>query len=150
MFCRLLFNIFPFFLCMASINPVCIFKLSWGRDSIVVGFTTTYAISAYHHWCCGGRISTTKIDRQDITKISLKVALNTMNQPNCPYEFCYFIWKHFYPTHGEKLFHMLCSWMTSASSVVELTETQSLKEAVVFLMNLLQKMWKNVKKKIYH
>jgi len=24
---------------------------SW-RDRMVVGFTTTYAISAYHHWCC--------------------------------------------------------------------------------------------------
>ena len=23
-----------------------------GRDSVVVGFTTTYAISAYHHLCC--------------------------------------------------------------------------------------------------
>ena len=23
-----------------------------GRDRIVVGFTTTYAISAYHQWCC--------------------------------------------------------------------------------------------------
>jgi hypothetical protein len=23
-----------------------------GRDCIVVRFTTTYAISAYHHWCC--------------------------------------------------------------------------------------------------
>ena len=23
-----------------------------GRDSIVVGFTTTYVISVYHHWCC--------------------------------------------------------------------------------------------------
>jgi hypothetical protein len=23
-----------------------------GRDSMVVAFTTTYAISAYHHWCC--------------------------------------------------------------------------------------------------
>ena len=22
------------------------------RDRMVVGFTTTYAISAYHHWCC--------------------------------------------------------------------------------------------------
>ena len=22
-----------------------------GRDHMVVGFTTTYAISAYHHWC---------------------------------------------------------------------------------------------------
>jgi len=25
---------------------------SHGRDRMVVGFTTTYAISAYHHWCC--------------------------------------------------------------------------------------------------
>jgi hypothetical protein len=24
------------------------------RDRMVVGFTTTYAISAYHHWCCEG------------------------------------------------------------------------------------------------
>jgi hypothetical protein len=24
---------------------------SHGRDRMVVGFTTTYAISAYHHWC---------------------------------------------------------------------------------------------------
>jgi len=23
-----------------------------GRDRMVVGFTTTYAISAYNHWCC--------------------------------------------------------------------------------------------------
>jgi hypothetical protein len=23
-----------------------------GNDLMVVGFTTTYAISAYHHWCC--------------------------------------------------------------------------------------------------
>jgi len=23
-----------------------------GRDRMVVGFTTTYAIGAYHHWCC--------------------------------------------------------------------------------------------------
>jgi hypothetical protein len=25
---------------------------SHGRDRMVVGFATTYAISAYHHWCC--------------------------------------------------------------------------------------------------
>jgi len=28
----------------------------WGRrccrDRMVVGFTTTYAVSVYHHWCC--------------------------------------------------------------------------------------------------
>jgi len=23
-----------------------------GRDRMVVGFTTTYAIRDYHHWCC--------------------------------------------------------------------------------------------------
>jgi hypothetical protein len=23
-----------------------------GRDRMGIGFTTTYAISAYHHWCC--------------------------------------------------------------------------------------------------
>ena len=23
-----------------------------GADRMVVGFTTTHAISAYHHWCC--------------------------------------------------------------------------------------------------
>jgi hypothetical protein len=23
-----------------------------GRNRMVIGFTTTYAISAYHHWCC--------------------------------------------------------------------------------------------------
>jgi len=23
-----------------------------GRDCMVVGYTTTYAISSYHHWCC--------------------------------------------------------------------------------------------------
>ena len=23
-----------------------------GRDRMIVGFTTTYAISDYHHWCC--------------------------------------------------------------------------------------------------
>jgi len=23
-----------------------------GHDRMVVGFTITYAISAYHHWCC--------------------------------------------------------------------------------------------------
>jgi len=22
------------------------------RDRMIVGFTTTYAISTYHHWCC--------------------------------------------------------------------------------------------------
>ena len=77
-----------------------------GRDCMVVGFTTTYAISAYHHWCCefeswSGRgvqhyvikfvsdlrqvfsgSPTNKTDRHDITEILLKVALNTIKQTN--------------------------------------------------------------------
>ena len=70
--------------------------------------TTTYAISAYHHWCCGfdsrsGRVynimwwswsvtcgrsvvfsgsSTNRTDRHDITGILLKVALNTIEPTN--------------------------------------------------------------------
>ena len=79
---------------------------------MVVGFTTTCAISAYHHWWCEfeilirsscitlcvkvcqwlatGRLfspghlvsSTNKTDRHDITEILLKVALNTIKQTN--------------------------------------------------------------------
>jgi hypothetical protein len=74
---------------------------------MVVGFTATYAISAYHDWCCefeyrSGRgaqyhvivcqwlatgrwfspgspvSSTNNTDRHDITEILLKVALNIM------------------------------------------------------------------------
>ena len=78
---------------------------------MVVGFTSTYAIGAYHHWCCefefrswsgvqhyvikfisdlrqvGGfpRVirfsSPQKTDRHDITEILLEVALNTI-KPN--------------------------------------------------------------------
>jgi hypothetical protein len=81
---------------------------------MVVGFTTIYAISAYHHWCCWVRISigarcttlsdkvcqwlatgqwfspgppvssTNKTDRNDITDILLKVALDTIKQTNKP------------------------------------------------------------------
>jgi len=74
---------------------------------MVVGFTTTYAISAYHHWvrisirarCTSlcdkvcqwlatGRwfslgtpvSSTNNTDRHDITEILFKMALNTINQ----------------------------------------------------------------------
>jgi hypothetical protein len=83
-----------------------------GRDHMVVGFTTTYAISANHHWCCElesrtwrgvqhyvikvcqwlatGRwfspgppvSSTNKTDRHDIIEILLKVLLNTIKQTN--------------------------------------------------------------------
>ena len=40
---------------LRSINDVHLTKriFTWGRHNrMVVGFTTTYAISAYHHWCC--------------------------------------------------------------------------------------------------
>jgi hypothetical protein len=75
-----------------------------GRDRMAVGFTTTFAISAYHHWCCefesrSGRgvqhyvikfvsdlvfsvSSTNKTDRHEITKILLKLVLNTIKQTN--------------------------------------------------------------------
>jgi hypothetical protein len=81
-----------------------------GRDCMVVGFTTTYAIDVYHHWCCGFDSrsrrgvqhyvivcqwlaadrwgfpvtlvsSNNKTDRHNITeKIFLKVALSTIKQ----------------------------------------------------------------------
>ena len=81
-----------------------------GRDRMVVGFTTTYAISSYYHWCwefesLSGRdvqhyaikfvsdlrqvggfspvppvSSTYKTYRHDITEILLKVAINTTKQ----------------------------------------------------------------------
>jgi hypothetical protein len=69
-----------------------------GHDRMVVGFTTTYAISVYHHWCCefesrsGWGVQHYVIKfvsnlwqvgsflRHDITEILLKVALNTIKQ----------------------------------------------------------------------
>ena len=73
-----------------------------GRDRMVVGFTTTYVISANHHWSCEfesssgevyllcGKVcqwlvtgrwvspDTNKTDRHDITAILLNVVLNTI------------------------------------------------------------------------
>ena len=53
-----------------------------GDDSMVVGFTTTYAISAYLQHYVIGRwfsprtpVSSTKTDRHDIAKILFKIAL---------------------------------------------------------------------------
>ena len=93
-------------------------KHIWGQslscDPMVVGFTTTCAISVYPQWSCkfkpfswwgvlnttwcvkvcqglvtcrwfppGTPVSSTnKTDCHDITEILLKVALNTINQPN--------------------------------------------------------------------
>ena len=85
------------------------FRGRHGRDRIVVGFTTAYAIIVYHHWCCefesrSGRgvqhyvikfvsdlrqvgdfplvLHTGFLHQQncqDITEILLKVTLNTIN-----------------------------------------------------------------------
>jgi hypothetical protein len=42
-----------FFVCLSSVSCAeCCQCISCGRYRMVVGFTTTYAISAYHHWCC--------------------------------------------------------------------------------------------------
>ena len=78
---------------------------------MIVGFTTTYAVSVYHHWCCEFESrsrrgvqhyvikfvsdlrqcgfspcppvsSTNKTDCYDKTEILLKVALNTIKQTN--------------------------------------------------------------------
>jgi hypothetical protein len=86
------------------------FRGHGGQDGMVIRFTSTYAIGAYHHWCCefksrsgrdaqhcdkvcqrlatgqwlsqGTPISSNyKTDRYDITEIWLKVALNTI-KPN--------------------------------------------------------------------
>jgi hypothetical protein len=49
---------FPFTMHLIFIKPAFSYHLfnvtrsRGGRDRMVVGFTTTYAISAYHHWCC--------------------------------------------------------------------------------------------------
>jgi hypothetical protein len=65
-----------------------------GRDDMVVGYTTTYEIDAYHHWCCEFEShslaglwfsqvsSTNKSDCHNIAEILLKVALNTMKPTN--------------------------------------------------------------------
>ena len=85
---------------------------------MVVKLITTYAMSAYHHWCCefesrSGRgvqhyvikvcqwlatgqwfspgppdSSTNKTETHDITEILLKVALNTIKQTNKQSCFC--------------------------------------------------------------
>jgi len=83
-----------------------------GPECMVVEFTTTYAISAYHHWCCefesrsgrgvqhhmikfvsdlrqvGGFLRVLRFpppiitDLHDITEILLQVELNTIKQTN--------------------------------------------------------------------
>jgi len=85
------------------------------RRRMVVGFTTTYAISIYHHWCCEFKSrsergvqhyvikfvsdllwfspgtpvsSTSKTDHHDITEILLKVALNTIKNKHKDLKIC--------------------------------------------------------------
>jgi hypothetical protein len=40
------------FTCHTILFMFCICMGCRGHDRMVVGFTTTCAISAYHHWCC--------------------------------------------------------------------------------------------------
>ena len=53
-----------------------------GRDRMIVGFTTTCAISAAGRWFSLGTLIsfTNKTNRHDIAEILLKVALNTINR----------------------------------------------------------------------
>ena len=39
----------------AKLSLLILLNAVWhrGRDCMVIGFTTLYAISAYQHWCCG-------------------------------------------------------------------------------------------------
>ena len=97
---------------LVAIETNCIFQGRRGRDHMVVVFTTTYAISAYHHRCCefesrSGRgvqyyvikfVSDlrqvdgflmvlrfpTSIKLTAMIKLLLKVALNTIKQTNHP------------------------------------------------------------------
>ena len=86
------------------VNWDLIYHLSRGHAHMVVGFTTTYAIIAYHHWCCefesrpgrgvqhyvikfvsalrraGGSLRV--LYHHDISEILLKVALNITKQTN--------------------------------------------------------------------
>jgi hypothetical protein len=87
--------------CKIISSHLCIFQRIQGRrgrNRMVVGFTTIYAIGSYHHWCCGidsrsGRewlaasrwfslvFSTIKTDCHNIAEILLIIVLNTINQP---------------------------------------------------------------------
>ena len=99
-------SIYGFWLPLWYLQTFLIDIQSRGRDRMVVGFTTTYAISAYHHyrilfrrgahdtklcdqicqWLVEGRwfyseysvSSTSNTDRHDITEILFKVVLNTI------------------------------------------------------------------------
>ena len=103
--CILFYNVimsFPLYLIHSILgnetNNTCVFLLIDGlcplvhtlrrgrRGRMVVGFTTAYVISAYHHYSCeflsrsqqGTPVSATnKTVRHDITEILLKVPLNT-------------------------------------------------------------------------
>ena len=40
------------YLCVKDIDVASYYDFDNSRDRMVVGFTTTYTISAYHHLCC--------------------------------------------------------------------------------------------------
>ena len=120
-----------------------LFKTCWGCrtcDCMVVGFTTTCAISAHHCLNCEfepcswrGILNTTlcdklttgqwfspvsstnKIDCHDITEILLKLASNTIKQPNQPSNMLKILKMnmtegiHFFIVSGEQIYFTLLS-----------------------------------------
>ena len=50
-------RVFQMFICFSSRPPKV--QLRRGRDRMVVGFTNTYAVSAYHHWAPSQSVSIT-------------------------------------------------------------------------------------------
>ena len=111
------------------INPSFVYCMlgRHGRGRMVVGFTTTYAISAYHHWCCefeswsgrgvqhyvitfvsdlrqvGGflRVFRCPTPIKVIATIYLKVVLNTIKQASKHHYF-----RHFTTQRIQKLIKM--------------------------------------------
>jgi hypothetical protein len=54
--CWFILHFFLAFTCLSSMASINYFSIiirdGRGRDHMVIGFTTAYAISHYHHWCC--------------------------------------------------------------------------------------------------
>jgi hypothetical protein len=48
-----------------------------GRDRMVVGFTTTYAISDYHHWCCEFESRSERVVQHYVIKFVISDFLTT-------------------------------------------------------------------------
>jgi hypothetical protein len=53
---------------------VCLFDGHLGHDCMVVGFKTTYEISAYHHWCCEFKSWSGRDEQHYVIKFVSKLA----------------------------------------------------------------------------